>query len=289
VSAAADAEAEVAAALRWDRELARVLGEQRDGFARRLDAAVADLEGQALQTLRAGDPARVWGELVDWMQQRADEDVSGEVTRLATDLRAEAAGLAVRLGVPAPPTAVLAPERAGEVELDRTLGREQPGNVRVAVVSGALMGSSGVYTALGLLHLANPLLLATLPVVGATAFALDRYRDVRKGRRSQLEQRYTAEAVRFVRAVDKEARAAGMRLLTRARDGYSDHFREQVALRDRTTAEARAARDRALAEQVGQRGARLERARRELHAVDELDRRAAALAGAVAGVGGMAE
>jgi hypothetical protein len=221
---------------RWLNTLADRFADIQSDVDEDLQSRVRQLEQEATERIRAGDPAHEWVEIMPWLYQRTNDELTASHTRLLEWIEqaaSEVAGLfqadagtvadMIRSGQPAPPTGV----RLGLEQFSaRTPGRLEIG---MQAARGWSLSSSVITTVLVVtLH---PGLLVILPVTAAlgTVFAVKAARGFKTARLDATRN----EAIRAVSTYLQQSRAdayrAALNVLRYSRSQLREYYLDRAA------------------------------------------------------------
>jgi hypothetical protein len=225
---------------RWLNTLADRFADIQSDVDEDLQSRVRQLEQEATERIRAGDPAHEWVEIMPWLYQRTNDELTASHTRLlewieqaagevAGLFQADAGAIAgmmagmIGSGRPAPPTGV----RLGLEQFSaRTPGRLEIG---MQAARGWSLSSSVITTVLVVtLH---PGLLVILPVTAAlgTVFAVKAARGFKTARLDATR----SEAIRAVSTYLQQSRAdayrAALNVLRHSRSQLREYYLDRAA------------------------------------------------------------
>jgi Dynamin family len=271
---------------RWLNTLADRFADIQSDVDEDLQSRVRQLEQEATERIRAGDPAHDWVEIMPWLYQRSNDDLTAAHTRLlewieqaATEVaglfQADAATVAGLIGTGRP-----APSTGARLGLEQFSART-PGRLEIGMQAarGWSLSSSVITTVLVVtLH---PGLLVILPVTAAlgTIFAVKAARGFKTARLDATRN----EAIRAVAGYLQQARAdayrAALSILRHSRSQLREYYLDRAAELTATAQQEQAATLRATAvdaavdtaegrQRVAQAAADLARVRGLLSTVD---------------------
>lgn len=239
---------------RWLNTLADRFADIQSDVDEDLQSRVRQLEQEATERIRAGDPAHDWVEIMPWLYQRANDELTAAHTRLlewieqaaaevAALFQADAATIAGLIGTGRP-----APSTGARLGLEQFSART-PGRLEIGMQAarGWSLSSSVITTVLVVtLH---PGLLVILPVTAAlgTIFAVKAARGFKTARLDATRN----EAIRAVAGYLQQARAdayrAALSILRHSRSQLREYYLDRAAELTATAQQEQAATLRATA------------------------------------------
>ena len=200
-----------------------------------LQARIRKLEQEAGERIKAGDPAREWAELVPWLYQRTNEELTDGHTRmlaLVDEVAEEVAALfegevadigAVQVGGMSRPA-------AGETYRLEQLSVRNPGKLELGMhaARGWSLSSSVVTTLLvATLH---PGFLVVLPITAAlgTVFAVKAVHGFRTARIEAARTEAARSVASYLNQARVDANRASVTILRHARSQIRDYYLDRA-------------------------------------------------------------